>query len=106
MNMNDIFKFGGRGRHWDVSGDAEAIQAEPGSVLCLVTTVCGVEFVTYYCRMAVINRWGMLLVNPFIRLQYFSLGHDYAEYLPRDMHVFSPARLEMIPEQEWMKRKC
>jgi hypothetical protein len=49
---------------------------------------------------------GMRLVNPFRRLSYSNLRHDIANYLPKDLFIFSPARLQMIPEEEWMKREA
>lgn len=103
--MNDVFKFGGRGKPHSEHPNPEAIQAEPGSVLCLVLTIGKVEFITYYCRTAVISRWELQIVNPFRRLQHISRGSDFADYLPSDLHVFCAARLEMIPEQDWMLRE-
>ncbi|MFN4873839.1 MAG: hypothetical protein ACK40T_09175 [Akkermansiaceae bacterium] len=103
--MNDVIRFGGRGNTEGIQ-QAEAVEAERGNVYCLVTTVCGVEFVTYYCRMAVFDAWGLRLVNPFRRVSVFKGGCDFADYLPKDLYVFSAARLEQIPQQEWMTREC
>lgn len=104
--MNDSYCFEGRGNPAIIEFAAEPIQAEPGHVLCLVVTVANLEFVSYYTRMAVIDYWGMRLVNPFRRLSYSNLRHDFANYLPKDLFIFSPARLQMIPEEEWMKREA
>lgn len=102
--MNDVIRFGGRGRT-DLAAQPKAYQAGKGNVYCLVTTVCGVEFVSYYCRMVVIDQWGIRLVNPFRRLSSGLNGHDCMGYLPDDIHVFCEARLQEIPEQEWMLRE-
>lgn len=103
--MNDIIRFGGRGKSAGVA-QAKAYEASKGNVYCLVTTVCGVEFVTYYCRMVVIDPWGVRLVNPFRRISVFKNGCDLADYLPKDLYVFCAVRLEEIPTQEWMAREC
>lgn len=103
--MNDVIRFGGRGNPECVQ-KPEAVEAGKGNVYCLVTTVAGIEFVTYYCRMAVIDPWGIRLVNPFRRLSVFKGGCDLADYLPKDLYVFCAARLEEIPVQEWMAREC
>jgi hypothetical protein len=103
--MNDVIRFGGRGKPNGVA-QAKAYEAGKGYVYCLVTTVCGVEFVTYYCRMVVIDPWGIRLVNPFRRISVLKNGLDLADYLPKDLYVFCAARLEEIPVQEWMVREC
>lgn len=105
MNMNDVIRFGGRGKPGGLT-QAKAFEAGKGKVYCLVTTVCGVEFVTYYCRMVVIDPWGIRLVNPFRRISVFKGGCDMADYLPKDLYVFCAARLEEVPTQEWMEREC
>lgn len=56
-------------------------------------------------RMAVMDYWGMRVVNPFRRLSYKNISRDFADYLPKDLFVFCPARLQQIPEEEWMKRE-
>lgn len=103
--MHDTYRFEGRANPAITDLAPEPIQSEPGHVLCLVVTVADLEFVSYFCRLAVIDPWGMRLVNPFRRLSYPGLKHDFADYLPCDLHIFSPARLDMIPEQDWMSRE-
>ena len=105
MDMNDVIRFGGRGKPNGVT-QAKAYEAGKGNVYCLVTTVFGVEFITYYCRMVVIDPWGVRLVNPFRRISVIKGGCDMADYLPKDLYVFCVARLEEIPVQEWMTREC
>lgn len=104
--MIDTFPFLGRGRHIAIQSEPDAIRAESGHVLCLVVTVAGIEFVSYYCRLAVIDPWGLRLVNPFQRLSLSNFKHEFSLYLPKDLHVFGPARLDLIPEQNWMLREC
>lgn len=103
--MNDVIRFGGRGKT-DRAVQAKAYEAGHGNVYCLVTTVCGVEFITYYCRMIVVDPWGVRLVNPFRRISVFKNGCDLADYLPKDLYVFCATRFEEIPMQEWMTREC
>jgi hypothetical protein len=105
MDMNDVIQFGGRGKT-DRAVQAKAYEAGHGSVYCLVTTVCGVEFITYYCRMIVVDPWGVRMVNPFRRISVFKNGCDLADYLPKDLYVFCATRFEEIPMQEWMTREC
>lgn len=102
--MNDVI-FGGRGNP-DTVEKPEAVVAEIGSVYCLVLTVGGIEFVSHYCRMAVFDRFGIRLLNPFRRSFSYILGLDCAYYLPKDLYVFCAARLEESSEQEWMAREC
>lgn len=103
--MNVTHRFIGRGNPAVIEYTAEAIQADPGHVFCLVVPVGEFEIVTHYTRMAVIDYWGMRVVNPFRRLAYKNFGRDFAEYLPKDLFVFCPARLQQIPEEEWMLRE-
>lgn len=103
--MNDVIRFAGRGKPGGVA-EAKAYQAGKGNVYCLVTTVCGVEFVTYYCPTIVIDPWGIRLVNPFRRISVFKDRLDLADYLPKDLYVFCAARCEEIHAQEWMAREC
>jgi hypothetical protein len=102
--MNDAHRFEGRANPAIIEYSAEVIQADPGHVFRLVLAV-GVEIGTYYTRMAVIDYWGMRVVNPFKSSSYRSLGREFAGYLSRDLFVFRPARLQMIPEEEWMMRE-
>lgn len=84
--MKDDFPFAGRG--WmPVDHEPAVIQADAGNVLFLVITMCNLKFVTYYRRMAVIDQWGIRMVNPFRRLSYSNLKHDFADCLPRDLHI-------------------
>lgn len=103
--MNDTYRFEGRANQAIIEFATEAIQAEPGHVFCLVVTVADLEYISYYTRMAVIDFWGMRLVNPFRRLTSQTFRHEFAYYLPNDLLIFCPARLEMIPETEWMLRE-
>jgi hypothetical protein len=100
--MNITHYYEGRANPAIIKYPAEAIQADPGHVFRLVLVVGDMETVTFYSRMAVLDYWGMRVVNPFRRSSYKILGREFAEYLPKDLFVFCPARLQMIPEKEWM----
>jgi hypothetical protein len=104
--MNDTYRFQGRANPAIIEFKPESIQAEPGHVLCLILTVANLEFVSYYTRLAVIDYWGMRLANPFRRMSRNSSWRDFAQYLDKDLFIYSPARLEMIPEEEWMRREA
>jgi hypothetical protein len=103
-SMRKSHYYEGRANPAIIEYPAEAIQVDPGHVFRLVVSV-GVEIGTYYSRMVVIDYWGMRVVNPFRRSSYKSLGHEFADYLPKDLFVFRPARLQMIPEEQWMRRE-
>jgi hypothetical protein len=100
--MNETHHFVGRANPAVLEYPAETVQADAGHVFCLVVLVGDMEIVTYYTRMAVMDYWGMRVVNPFRRLSYKNLSREFADYLPKDLFVFCPARLQMIPEEEWM----
>lgn len=102
--MNETHYYEGRANPAIIVYPAEAILADPGHVFSLVLAVGEMKIGTYYTRMAVINYWGMRVVNPFRRLSYRNLNREFADYLPKDLFVFCHARLQMIPEEEWMLR--
>jgi hypothetical protein len=102
--MNDTHRFEGRANPAIIEYSAEAIQSDPGHVFRLVVAA-GVEIDTYYTRMAVIDYWGMRIGNPFKRFPYRNPGHDFAHYLPKDLFLFRPAYLRMVPEENWMLRE-
>ena len=81
------------------------IQPDPGNVLCLVVRVAEFEIVNLYAKQAIINRWGIRLIQPFRRLSKSNMRHDFADYLPRDLYIFCPARIQIIPEDKWMLRR-
>lgn len=103
--MNNTHHFEGRANPAIIEYPAETIQADPGHVFCLMVPVGELEIVTYYTRMAVMDYWGMRVVNPFRRLSYKNLSREFADFPPKDLFVFCPARLQQIPEEEWMLRE-
>lgn len=80
------------------------IQPEPGKVLALVVSVGEFELVNLYALQAIINPWGIRLMNPFRRMSASGVDGDFADYLGKEIHVFCPARIEIIPEKAWMNR--
>lgn len=105
-SMNDSHRFEGRANPAIIEHLAEAIQADLGHVFRLVVAVGDMEIVTFYSRMAVLDYWSMRVVNPFRRFSYRNPDHDFAHYLPKDIFLFRPAFLRMVPEEEWMLREA
>lgn len=103
--MNNTHHFEGRANPAIIEFAAEPIQAEPGHVFRLVVPVCEKEIFTCYTRLAVIDYWGMRIVNPFRRVSFRNPTRNFSDYLPKDLFVFCPARLQMIPEEQWMRRE-
>lgn len=101
--MNDSFPYPGRHVAPDDT-EPDLIKPDPGNVLALVVRVAEFELVNLYAKQAIINRWGIRLIKPFRRLSRSDLQHDYAEFLGKEIHVFCPARIQMIPEEYWMLR--
>ena len=103
MGMKDSFPYSGRANA-PADLEPEIIHPEPGQVLCLVVRVAEFEVVNLYAKSAIINRWGIRLQQPFRRLSKSNMQHEFAEYFQKDLHVFCPARLQIISEEEWMLR--
>lgn len=103
--MRDTFPYLGRHKT-PADTEPDFIRPPDGHVLCLVVCVAEFEIVSLYARQAVINRWGIRLIQPFRRLSLSNMRHEFAEYLPQNLHIFCPARLQVIPEEEWMKREA
>lgn len=105
-SVHNTYRFEGRANPAIIEFAAEAIQAEPGYVFCLVVRVGEMKFASYYTRMAVIDYWGMRLMNPFRRSSLNAFRQEFANYLPKDLFIFCPACLQMIPEEKWMLREA
>lgn len=101
--MRDSFPYLGRGKALEDT-EPDFIRPTTGNVLCLVVRVAEFEIVSLYARQAVINRWGIRLISPFRRLSRSNKRHEFAEYLGKNIHVFCPARLQIIPVEDWMLR--
>jgi hypothetical protein len=101
--MRESFAYPGR-HIAPADTEPDVIQPDPGNALCLVVRVAEFEIVNLYARQAIINRWGIRLIQPFRRLSKSNMRHEFAEFIPQDLHIFCPARLQIIPEEEWMLR--
>jgi hypothetical protein len=103
MGMRDSYPY--PGRHlapYDTEPDF--IRPDEGNVICLVVRVAEFEVVSLYAEQATINLWGIRLIKPFRRLSKSNMRHEFAEYLGKDIHVFCPARLQIVPMEVWMLR--
>jgi len=103
--MKESFPYLGRHKT-PADTEPDFIRPDPGNVLCLVVRVAELEIVNLYAKQAIINRWGIRLIQPFRRLSVSNMRHEFAGYLPKDLFVFCPARLQMIPEEDWMQREA
>lgn len=71
--------------------------------MAIIFACCGVEFIQGYCRKAMIDRWGLYCADPFLRASDAGLVRFWAEPVRRGLFLFRPTRLEIVPEQEWMR---
>jgi hypothetical protein len=77
------------------------IHPDAGKVLALVEHIAGYEVINLYAKQAVVDRWGIRLIHPFHRFPR-SNQSDYAEFFDEDIHIFCPARIQIIEEEPWM----
>ena len=101
--MRESFSYAGRHVASDET-EPDLITPNPGQVLALVERIKEFEVVHLYAQQAVINRWGIRLINPFHRLSDLR-GDYYAEYFDEDFHLFCPARIEIVDAEYWMFRE-
>lgn len=100
--MRDTFPYLGRHKTPEDT-EPDFIRPDVGNVICLVVRVAEFEVVSLYAEQAIINRWGIRLIMPFQRRSK-NMGHDFVEHLGKDLHVYYPARLQIIPMEGWMLR--
>jgi len=101
--MRDTFPYLGRHKT-PADTEPDFIRPEVGNVLCLVVRVAEFEVVSLYAEQATINCWGIRLIKPFQRLSKPNVPHEFADYFGKDINVFFPARLQIIPMEGWMLR--
>lgn len=101
--MRQSFPYAGR-HVAPANEEPVVIQPDPGKVLALVVTVGEFELLNIYAQQAIINPWGIHLMQPFRRMSESGVDEDFAEYLGKEIHVLCPARLEVVPEKGWMHR--
>lgn len=98
--MRDTFPYLGRDK---AAEDTEPyfIRPDVGHAICMIVRVAEYEVISLFADQAIITRWGIRLIRPFRRLVK-NMNHDHAEYLGKDIYVFCPARLQIIPMEGWM----
>jgi hypothetical protein len=103
--MNDhIFDFKGRGFGTGFQDEPyRHIRCGDGSVMVIIYQCHGIEFVLGYCRRVTIDRWGVFIHDPFRRASNADLSRSWAELRHKGLFLFRPTRLEIIPEQNWMR---
>jgi len=78
------------------------IECESGTVMAITFECHGVQFVHGYCRMAIIDLWGLYCHDPFQRASDSALSRCWAEPSKKGLFIYQPTRLEIVREQEWM----
>jgi len=105
MMRENLHQFMGRGLGTGSDDDnCRIIQCTAGTVMVIVVSCGGVDFVHAHCRKAMIDRWGVYCGDPFRRASNAALTSTWAEPIPRGLFIFRPIRLEIVPEQDWMQR--
>lgn len=106
MKLNSHF-FAGRGKGTDhYMTPYRLIECADGMVMAIIFCCHGVEFVQGYCRKALIDKWGLQCIDPFKRGGDPALTRAWAISLKKELHLFRPTKLELVVEQEWMKKSC
>jgi len=102
-----IYQFKGRGQGTGHQDDPyRLIRCTEGTVMVITVTCHGIEFIKGYCRKAMIDRWGVHCEDPFLRASDAGLTHSWAQPVKRGRFIFSPIKLEIVSEQEWMRHSC
>lgn len=80
------------------------IQCTDGTVMAIVVSCGGIDFIHGYCRKAMIDPWGVYCGDPFRRVSNAALTNAWAEPESEELFFFRPIRLVIVPEQDWMRR--
>jgi hypothetical protein len=100
----NIFEFRGRGSGAGKHDDScRIVECSEGSVLAIIYSCHGVEFIQGYCRRAMIDPWGLYCDQPFRRASNMALSRSWAERTKKGLFLFRPTRLEIFREQDWMR---
>lgn len=103
MNKNS-HQFMGRGHGTGLEEEQfRIIECKNGTVMAIIVSYGGIEFIHAHCRKAMIDRWGVFCSDPFRRTSDSAIRHTWAEPMRKGLFLFCPARLEIVPEQLWMK---
>ena len=104
MRQN-IYYFSGRGQAAYNPDDYKFLSCSEGTVFAIIHTSHETDFVYGYCRRAHTDRWGVRCVDPFIRGSDATLRESFAVPMDREQFISSPAKLELVVEQDWMRRQ-
>ena len=97
-----------QGRGFETDFDEEScrvIECGEGSVMEVIYTSHGCEFIQGYCRMAIMDRWGMYCDDMFVRGSDSAFTRFWAEPRIKGLFIFKPTRLEFVSEEPWMRSK-
>jgi hypothetical protein len=81
------------------------IECADGTVMAIISTCHGVQFVVGYCRQALFDRWGLYCGGVFTRESNATLTRSWAMTLRSGLFFFTPMRLELVEEQDWMRKR-
>jgi hypothetical protein len=96
--------FGGRGKGIGKHQEPYcSIRCETGTVMAVIISCHGVEFIMGYCRTALWDQWGLYCGDVFVRESNSSFSRTWAVPLQRGLFFFKPTRLELVTEQDWMR---
>lgn len=72
--------------------------------MAIIYATHGIDLVQGYCRIAMIDRWGAYCEDPFRSVSDAAISCRWAEQIGTGLFLSPPTRLEIIPEQEWMRQ--
>ena len=97
--------FAGRGRgNEQFTEPYRLLECADGIVLAIIVTCGGVEFLRGYCRKALIDKWGIHCYEPFTRGSDSGFTKAWAIPMDKDLIMFKKTILELVSEQDWMRR--
>lgn len=98
------FKFSGRGHALAIHYEPyRIIECAHGTVMLISYEYHGIVYIQGYCRRAIIDRWGVYCHRPFKRACDATLTRSWAVVSDKGLFLFRPSRLEIEPEQDWMR---
>lgn len=80
------------------------IHCTGGTVMVILHNCHGVEFILGYCRKALYDKWGLYCSDVFTRRSDATLTRSWAVSMNKGLFLFRPTRLELVPEQDWMRQ--
>lgn len=99
------YNFEGRGKGTGSQREPyRHIQCADGTVMAIIFSCHGVEFVLGYCRQALFDKWGLCCGGVFMRESDAALTRSWPVVLKGGLFFFRPVRLELVKEQDWMRQ--